>query len=133
MFEVERASGQSGIALIEPSGDLLPVGNCDDPSLSKKAIKATQLATAWVIYVPPGNRLTAAVKSFLESYFPDHVHQGDEVLTEHSRILREYLDSLCQRADYLHYSEQHLLERAKIQVEGVCSSVLRPIIRIRAS
>jgi hypothetical protein len=69
VFEIEHRSGQSGIALAHPSeGLILPTGSCDDPTLSKQAIRATQLAAAWETYVPRINALVIEVTSFLKSY-----------------------------------------------------------------
>ena len=119
LFEVERASGQSGIDLIGASGLIQPTGSCDDPELSRKAIRATQLATAWESYVSRGNALLVAVGSFLESYVEDYAQPGDEVLAIQSRVLQEYLHLQSQRAASSDHSAKHLLQRSKIQVEAV--------------
>src|SRR5580700_3153641 len=49
LFKVEAASGQSGIQLFSVTGPI-PIGNCDDPNLSKKAIGVAQQAIAWDSY-----------------------------------------------------------------------------------
>ncbi|KAK3317596.1 hypothetical protein B0T19DRAFT_435247 [Cercophora scortea] len=122
VLEVELSSGQSGIALWQPFSDntgVLPLGNCDDPDISKKAIRETQLAVAWNTYVPRGTALVAAVKAFLESYTHDHVQQDNKVTARQCRILSDYLQLSSQESHTLHTSAQHLLERARIQVEAI--------------
>lgn len=119
LFAVEQNGGQSGIHLMTAKGELLPFGNGDDPSLSRKAIRTTQLATAWSIYSSRGNILTTAVKTFVKSYSGNSIARGGEALTEQNRILLEYLDTLSQRQDDLHYMTRHLLERSRLQVEAV--------------
>ncbi|KAK3689367.1 hypothetical protein B0T22DRAFT_536304 [Podospora appendiculata] len=119
---IELSSGQSGIAVWQPFGNItkvLPPGNCDDPDISKRAIRETQLAVAWNTYVPRGTALVAAVKTFLESYTRDHVQQDDEITARQSRILDDYLQLSSQESHTLHTSAQHLLGRARIQVEAI--------------
>ncbi|CAM1507861.1 Fc.00g047090.m01.CDS01 [Cosmosporella sp. VM-42] len=119
LFDVELASGQSGIHLFEATGVKKPTGSCDDPELSRQAIRATQLAIAWESYVPRGITLLTAVESFLESYVKDHVKQEDEVAGKQSQILQDYLHLQSQRADASNQSAKHLLQRSKIQVEAI--------------
>ncbi|KAF4952978.1 hypothetical protein FSARC_12517 [Fusarium sarcochroum] len=125
VFDVERASGQTGIDLMDPSGAIQPTGSCDDPELSRKAISGTQLAIAWATYVPRGIAMVAAVDSFLERYAESHVQHDDEHLIKQGRLLREHLTLVSQRADSSYHSAKHLLERSRIQVEALKYEVNR--------
>jgi hypothetical protein len=119
VFQIENASGQSGVSLIvNERGDILPPGNCDDPDLSKKATRATQHAIAWETYTSGSQALISAVKSFLKSNVLDHSPEGH--LRKQSLILEEYLDLISQRADSLNHRAKHLRARAEVQVGAVC-------------
>ena len=119
MFRTEVSSGQSGIAILRPSGAALPPGNGDDPDLSRKAIGVAQLCVAWDEYVSHSNTLVAKVKTFLESYLEDHVEPSNELLVDQTQILWDHINIGFERASSLSDSVKHLQERAKIQVEAV--------------
>jgi hypothetical protein len=119
LLQIEHASGQSGIAAQFPGGHVPPPGKCDDPDLSRRAIGATQLAIAWETYTLGGQALVDAVQSFLKSYTIDDNSLINDVLTEQSQILLEYLDVISQRAESLYYRAKHIRARAEVQVDAV--------------
>jgi hypothetical protein len=119
VFQVEHASGQSGITtlMVNERGDILPPGKCDDPDLSKKATRATQHAIAWETYTSGSQALISAVGSFLKSNAVELVAEGH--LAKQYLILQEYLDLISQRADSLYHRAKHLRARAEVQVGAV--------------
>lgn len=129
-MRIEQASGQTGIALLHgaaPGDRVLPLGNADDPDLSRKAIRELQLATAWVNYVARSQALVHDVGGFMAKF----MHQaGNERLKDQGRILEEYLALMGRRGEFLEHKSRHLLERARIQVEAVYSLPLIPQARV---
>jgi len=119
VLKIEHASGQSGIAIEFPGGHVLPSGKCDDPDLSRSAIGATQFAIAWETYTSGSQALIDAVQSFLKSYTMDNNSLINNVLTEQSQVLLEYLGVISQRAESLYYRAKHLRARAEVQVDAV--------------
>jgi hypothetical protein len=104
-------------------GEILPPENCDDPDLSKKAIRATQPAIAWETYSPGSRPLISAVRSFLNSNGDalEFSPEGGEDLAKQSLILQEYLDLLAQRAESLSHRARLLRARAEVQADAVRS------------
>lgn len=114
VFDVESASGLGGM--------VMTTGNCDDPSLSRKAITMTQLAIAWDLYASRGAHILTSVQTFAKDYAT--AHQGKDVLSaKQGRILKEYLTLAVERGEYMRYRTKHLLERSRLQVESVSSGI----------
>jgi hypothetical protein len=66
LFDVETASGQSGIRLVT-NGGCRPTGNCDDPDLSKKAIGVVQLAIELESYAQSNIEIIDSIHKFVAS------------------------------------------------------------------
>jgi hypothetical protein len=114
LFDIEAASGQSEIPLVADCS-LRPVGNCDDPSLSKKAIGATQFAIAWETYAQSDVEVIASINEFVALYHP----KPDTIQVQQTQVLKEYLGLVSQRGSMLLHAARHLRARAEVQVNTV--------------
>jgi hypothetical protein len=111
LFDIEAASGQSEIPLVTDTSSRL-VGNCDDPSLSKKAIGATQFAIAWETYAQSDVDFIASINEFVSLYHP----RPGTVQVQQTQVVKEYLSLVSQRGSMLLHSARHLRARAEVQV-----------------
>ena len=110
LFDVETASGQSGILLVTNAG-CRPTGNCDDPDLSKKAIGVVQLAIALESYAQSNIEIIDSINKFVASYNPE----PGTIQVEQKQILKEYLGLVSQRGSMVLYGARHLRARADVQ------------------
>jgi hypothetical protein len=123
LFDVEVASGQSGIILVNDTGRV-PTGNCNDPNLSKEAIGVAQLAIAWESYAQSDVELIASINKFVTSCNMASAEPSMRPIQfKQTRVLREYLSLVFQRGNMLQHGARHLRARAEVQVSTVC----RPI------
>ena len=121
LFDIEAASGQSEIPftrLVTDTG-FIPVGNCDDPNLSKKAIGATQFAIAWETYAQSDMELIASINEFVALYHPER----GTVQFQQTQVLKEYLALVSQKGSMLLHTTRHLRARAEVQVSTVWSPI----------
>lgn len=114
LFDVETASGQSGISLVTNAG-CRPTGDCDDPDLSKKVIGVVQLAIAFESYSQSNIEIIDSINKFVASYNPE----PGTIQVEHKQILEEYLGLVFQKGSMVLYGVRHLRARADVQVSTV--------------
>jgi hypothetical protein len=114
LFDIEAASGQSEIPL-GTDCSFRPIGNCDDPSLSKKAIGATQFAIAWETYAQSDVESVASINEFVALYNP----KPGTIQVQQTQVLKEYLSLVSQRGSMVLHAARHLKARAEVQVNTV--------------
>lgn len=120
LFEVEAASGRTGIILVNDAGPI-PTGNCDDPDLSKKATGVAQLAIAWENFSHSNVELIASINKFVASCDAPSVEPSMRPIQGKQRlVIEEYLSLVVQRGSLLQQSARHLRARAEVQVSTVC-------------
>jgi len=120
LFEVEAASGQTGILLVDEAGPI-QTGDCDDPDLSKKATGVAQLAIAWENYSHSNVELIASISKFVASC--DAVSAEPDmrpVRGKQKQVIEEYLSLVFQRGTLLRQRTTHLRARAEVQASTVC-------------
>jgi hypothetical protein len=114
LFDIEAASGQSEIPLVTDCS-FRPIGNCDDPSLSRKAIGATQFAIAWETYAQSDVEFIASINEFIALYSP----MPGTIQIQQTQVLKEYLSLVSQRGSMVLHAAKHLRARAEVQVNTV--------------
>lgn len=120
LFEVEAASGQTGILVVNDAGPV-PTGDCDDPDLSKKATGVAQLAIAWENYSHSNVELIASISKFVASCDAASVEPDMRPIRgKQKQVIEEYLSLVFQRGTLLRQRATHLRARAEVQASTVC-------------